>query len=80
MLSGVTSPAQLVQLTHSTIVSTLGEAYKSYVISRVHIQDDPTAQHMISIHRGTVFIEIMIAPKGRVVVNEQEIIQPDNIC
>ncbi len=72
MLSGVTSPAQLVQLTHSTIVSTLGEAYESSVISRVHIQDDPTDQH--DTHpTGTVFIEIMIAPKGRVVVNEQEI-------
>ncbi len=72
MLSGVTSPAQLVRLTHSTIVSRLGEAYKSSVISRVHIQDDPTVQH--NIHpSGTIFIEIMIAPKGRVVVNEPEI-------
>ncbi len=72
MLAGVTSPAHLVQLTHSTIVSSLGEAYEASVISRVHIQDEPTDQG--DTHpTGTVFIEIMIAPKGRVVVNEQEI-------
>ncbi len=72
MLSGVTSPAQLVQLTHSTIVSTLGEAYESSVISRVHIQDDPLSSQYAHMS-GVVSIEIMIAPKGRVVVNEQEI-------
>jgi len=72
MLSGVTSPAQLVQLTHSSIVSTLGEAYESSVILRVHIQDDTNVQP--DAHTaGVVSIEIMIAPKGRIVVNEQEI-------
>jgi len=76
LLSGVSSPAQLVQLTHSTIVSTLGQSYESYVISRVHIQDTASS----SVHHdgstqqtGTIYIEIMIAPKGRVIVNEQEI-------
>ena len=76
MLSGVSSPAQLVQLTHSTIVSTLGQNYESYVISRVHIQDfAPSSTHRDSstLQTGTVYIEIMIAPKGRVIVNEQEI-------
>ncbi|GAC1435027.1 MAG: hypothetical protein PVS3B3_28290 [Ktedonobacteraceae bacterium] len=72
MLSGITSPAQLVQLTHSTIVSTLGQAYESSVISRVHIQEDTNDQHGIYTS-GVAAIEIMIAPKGRVVVNEQEI-------
>ncbi len=76
MLSGVSSPAQLVQLTHSTIVSTLGQSYESYVISRVHIQDfPPSSPHNNSPtpQTGTIYIEIMIAPKGRVVVNEQEV-------
>lgn len=76
MISGVTSPAQLVQLTHSTIVSTLGQSYESYVISRVHIQDStssPVHQNTHTPQAGVVYIEIMIAPKGRVLVNEQEI-------
>ena len=76
MLSGVSSPAQLVQLTHGTIVSTLGQSYESYVISRVHIQDfPPSSPHNNSPtpQTGTIYIEIMIAPKGRVVVNEQEV-------
>ena len=76
MLSGVTSPAQLVRLTHSTIVSTLGQAYESYVISRVHIQDNAISPTHSDIHTpqpGVVYVEIMIAPQGRVTVNEQEI-------
>ncbi|GAC1405005.1 MAG: hypothetical protein NVSMB49_24010 [Ktedonobacteraceae bacterium] len=76
MISGVTSPAQLVQLTHNTIVSTLGQSYESYVISRVHIQDStssPVHQNTHTAQAGVVYIEIMIAPKGHVLVNEQEI-------
>ncbi|GAC1354764.1 MAG: hypothetical protein NVS4B11_32090 [Ktedonobacteraceae bacterium] len=75
-LSGITSPAALVQLAHSTIVSTLGQSYESYVISRVHIQDytpSPLHHDPHTPQAGVVYIEIMIASKGRVSVNEQEI-------
>ncbi len=73
MLSGIASPVQLVQLTHSTIVSTLGEAYEASVITRVHIQDDSILSHEVHSSSGVVPIEIMIAPQGRVIVNEQEL-------
>ncbi len=78
-IAGITSPAQLVQLAHNTIVSTLGQGYEAYVISRVHIGRDKSGPYSNTpddpqlAQAGTIYIEIMIAPKGRVIVNEHEI-------
>ncbi len=75
-LSGVTSPAQLTQMAHSLITSALGQSDDSHVISRVHVEDSTQSPiHHVSHapQSGVVYIEIMIAPAGRVVVNEQEI-------
>jgi len=77
--SGITSPAQLVQMAHSTIVSALGQGYESYVMSRVHIGRDKSGPYSNVpddpqlTQAGIVYIEIMIAPKGRVTIDEQEI-------
>jgi alpha-mannosidase len=76
--SGITTSSQLVQMAHSTIMSALGQGYESYVMSRVHIgreksgpqsntPDDPQLAQS-----GVVYIEIMIAPQGRVTIDEQE--------
>lgn len=77
--SGITSPPQLVQMAHSTIVSALGQGYESYVMSRVHIGRDKSGPYSNMpddpqlTQTGIVYIEIMIVPRGRVTINEQEI-------
>ncbi len=65
-LVGVDTPGQLISMAHGMLMSTLGEAEDSHVITRVHIEagQQPGVEH----------IEMMIAPRGRVVVNEQELL------
>lgn len=74
--SNITSPVQLLQLAHNTIQTALGQSNDTHVISRVYIEDyteSPLHQEHHIPQSGIVYIEVMIAPKGRIVVNEQEL-------
>jgi mannosylglycerate hydrolase len=76
-LSGITNPAELMQMAHSMILSALGQNDDTHVISHVHIEDyteSPIHHINHTPQPGVVYIEVMIAPKGRVVVNEQELL------
>jgi hypothetical protein len=75
-LSGITSPTQLIQMAHSMLMSTLGQSEDSFVISRIYIEnisDSPLHQTPHTSLPGVTHIEIMLAPKGRVVINEEEL-------
>lgn len=78
-LAGITEPMSLVQMAHSTIISALDEGYQSRVISHVYIgneKPDPNSDALLApplTQDGVVYIEIMIAAKGRVTVNEGDI-------
>jgi alpha-mannosidase len=75
-LSGINSPAQLAQMTESIIMTSLGQGAETHAISRVYIENHSEAllQHEHHITQpGVVHIEIMIAPRGRVTINENEI-------
>ncbi len=74
-LAGVNSPAQLIQMAESMIMTALGST-DAHVISRVYIEDysdSPTHHDHHTPQPGVVYIEIMVAPKGRVSINEQEV-------
>lgn len=76
MLSGVTTAAQLIQMAHTMMMTATGQTEDSHVISRVYIENytESPLHHEHHIPQpGTVYIEVMVAPKGRVVVNEEEI-------
>ena len=68
-LSGITEPEQLIQMAQSMIMSTLSQESEAHVISRVQIDDPAETQHG---QPGVVAVEIMIAPQGRVHINQQE--------
>jgi hypothetical protein len=75
-LSGITTPQQLIHMAHTMLMSALGQTEETHVISRVYIQDYTTSPLHHEPHPpqpGVVYIEVMIAPKGRVLVNEQEL-------
>ncbi len=78
-LAGITDPMQLVQMAHSTIISALDAVYQSHIISHVEIgreKPDPKSDGLhtpLITQEGVMYIEITIAPTGRVIVNEQEI-------
>lgn len=73
-LAGVTTPAQLIQMAHNMIMSALSQNDDTFVISRVSVEDfTGSPRHHIP-QPGIVYIEVMIALKGRIVVNEQEIL------
>jgi alpha-mannosidase len=75
-LSGVTTPQQLIHMAHTMMISALGQTEDTQVISRIYIQDytpSPLHHEPHPSQTGVVYIEVMIAPKGRVIVNEQEI-------
>ena len=69
-LNGVHSPTQFIEMAKNTIAASSGRSEESFVVSRVHIED--AFQARIA-QEGTVRIEIMIAPTGRVLVDEQEL-------
>ncbi len=77
-LSGINSPAQFVQMAESMIMTSLGKSEETYAISRVYI-DNYSETPLHHEHRvaqpGVVHIEIMIAPRGHITINENEINQ-----
>ncbi len=76
-LAGVTTPVQLLQMAHGMMMSALGQEAEgeenAHVISRVSLEDysEPSSHH--TLQPGVVAIEVMIAPAGRIEVNEQEL-------
>jgi len=77
MLSGISEPLQLIRMAHGMIMSAQGQSEDTHVISRVYIEDytDSPLHHVHHTPQpGVIYIEVMIAPKGRVLVNEQELI------
>lgn len=83
-LAGVSTPAQLLQMAHSMMMSALGQEAgggeggeeHEQVITRVSLEDyaEPSPHHAHHpLQPGVVAIEVMIAPAGRAEVNEQEL-------
>jgi mannosylglycerate hydrolase len=77
ILSGISSPAQLVQMAESMIMTALGQSSETHAIVHVHVEnyDVSSLQRDHSTQQGAVHIEIMIALRGRVAINEHEIAQ-----
>jgi alpha-mannosidase len=76
-LAGVTTPEQLIHMAYSIMTAMLDLGDDAQVLSRISIEDCSESlrhhlQHMPQ--PGVVSIEVMIAPKGRIVVNEQELL------
>ena len=81
ILAGITTPAQVVQMAQSMIIDTLGQsgdmAADAQVISHLYVEEyteSPLHHTPHTPQPGVIYIEIMVAPQGRVVVNEQEIL------
>jgi mannosylglycerate hydrolase len=75
-LAGITTPPQLISMAHTMMTSALGQTEETHAISRIYIQDytpSPLHHEPHPSQPGVVYVEVMIAPKGRVIVNEQEI-------
>ena len=75
-LSGISSPAQLVQMAETMIMTALNQSSETHAISRVSIENYnvSTSHHEHHMAQpGVVHIEIMIAPKGRIAINDHEI-------
>ncbi|MBO0778667.1 MAG: hypothetical protein J2P37_07540 [Ktedonobacteraceae bacterium] len=75
-LSGITSPTQLISMAHSMIMSALGQSEDRFVISRIYIEnytESPLHQVHHAPQPGVVYIELMLAPAGRVFINEEEL-------
>ncbi|MBV8694808.1 MAG: hypothetical protein JO183_04885 [Ktedonobacteraceae bacterium] len=76
-LAGVTTPEQLIRMAYSIMMSMVGLNDDTQVISRILIEDytEPLRGHLHHIPQpGVASIEVMIAPKGRIVVNEHELL------
>ncbi|HCI82833.1 MAG TPA: hypothetical protein DHW02_24440, partial [Ktedonobacter sp.] len=76
-LAGITSTEQFINMTKGLIANGIGRDENSFVISHVHVEDhteSPIHHVPHTPQPGVVYIEIMIAPTGRVVVNEQELV------
>src|SRR5229473_1588717 len=66
-LSGVNAPGQLLHMAHETIKVMLKRPDDPRVITHIHIADHTDAP-------GVIHIEVVVAPRGQVVVNEQELL------
>ncbi|QBD80399.1 hypothetical protein EPA93_32280 [Ktedonosporobacter rubrisoli] len=73
-ISGIDTPLQLIQMAQSMIMSSLGQSEETHVISRIHVEEPDSQTQHNPLSAGVVSIEIMIAPKGRVFISEQELI------
>ena len=62
---GFTETGSLIEMAHSALNTALGESEDANVITHVHIDTDTQP--------GVARIELLIAPKGRVAVNEAEL-------
>ena len=77
MLAGVQTPQEFLQLARSLMASMTGQSDETHDLTRVYIEDmteSPIHHEPHTPQPGVVYIEVMIAPKGRVVINEQEIL------
>ncbi|MBE3559565.1 MAG: hypothetical protein IMW89_10100 [Ktedonobacteraceae bacterium] len=75
-LSGVTSAKQFMQMAQNMIATALGEQGEALVISHIYIESyrESSLHHVHYVPQpGVVHIEVMLAPAGRVIVNEQEL-------
>ena len=75
-LEGVQTGSEFVRMAHNMIKTAMAQGEDSHVISRVYIENymESPIHHTHHLPQpGVVYIEVMIAPQGRVVVNEQEI-------
>ncbi|HLI06232.1 MAG TPA: glycoside hydrolase family 38 C-terminal domain-containing protein [Ktedonobacteraceae bacterium] len=64
---GYSEPGSFIEMAHGALNMALGESEGSNVITHVHIDTDQQA------HPGVARIELLIAPAGRVPVNEAEL-------
>jgi alpha-mannosidase len=76
-LAEVNTPGELIQLARSMMSSVTGLSDDEYDLTRIYIEDytESPIHHEPHIPQpGVVYIEVMIAPRGRIIVNEQEIL------
>jgi mannosylglycerate hydrolase len=75
-LAEISSPEQLIQMAQTMMASTLSEGEETHVISHIYIEgyNEPPI-HLLhhASQPGVVAVEIMLAPKGRIAVNEKEV-------
>ncbi len=75
-LADVKTGKDFVRMAHDMIKTALAQADETHVISHVYIENYMNSP-IHHIHHppqpGIVYIEVMIAPRGRIAVNEQEI-------
>src|SRR6266571_629730 len=69
-LLGVQAPGAFIRVAEETIAAMLGQPVDAYTITRVQVEPGQAP--------GLVHIEIMIAPRGRVFINEQELFAVEN--
>lgn len=67
MLAGASTPEQFLALAETTLVTALGQSEQTHAITHLHIDESDVAAS------GIATIEVMIAPRGRVMVNEREL-------
>lgn len=75
-LADIKTGKDFVQMAHNMIKTALAQTDETHVISHVYIEnytDSPIHHIHHTPQPGIVYIEVMIAPRGRVAVNEQEI-------
>ncbi|HEU5229369.1 MAG TPA: glycoside hydrolase family 38 C-terminal domain-containing protein [Ktedonobacteraceae bacterium] len=75
-LADVKTGKDFVQMAHNMIKTALAQADDIHVISHVYIENytDSPIHHIHHVPQpGVIYIEVMIAPRGRIMVNEQEI-------
>jgi mannosylglycerate hydrolase len=75
-LSGVDTPEGLIQMARSMMASFAGLTDERYDLTRVYIEDiseSPIRHEPHTPQPGVIYVEAMIAPKGRIAINEQEL-------
>jgi alpha-mannosidase len=76
-LAGVTTPGELIQMARTMMAAATGQSEEDYDLTRVYIEhytESPIHHEPHAPQPGVVYVEVMVAPRGRVYVNEQEIL------
>jgi alpha-mannosidase len=68
-LEGTEAAGDLIRKAESMVTSMLGQPENAYVISRLHLE--------MGKQPGTASVEVMITPRGRVTVDEQELLKAE---
>ncbi len=76
MFAGVTTPEQFLQMARSLMASFTGQSDDMYDLTRIYIEDyteSPIHHEPHSHQPGVIYVELMIAAKGRTIINTPDI-------